>query len=77
MVRLKPEGLTSCSRCLRGKRERTFRQIDKKVRLFYGHIFLVTFSTPLHFSKKVADSLLETPERESVRSIVCQPASTW
>ena len=64
-ARLKPAGSTSCSRCFRGKWERNFRQIDKKLRLSYGRNFLVTFSKPVQ-RKSAEDNPVATPECEAV-----------
>jgi len=48
-----------------GKSEGNSRQIDKKMRLSYGRIFLVAFSKPVQ-RKSAEDNSVATPERETV-----------
>jgi hypothetical protein len=58
------KGSTSCSRCFREKWERNSREIDKKMRLSYGRIFLVTFSKPVQ-RKSTEDNPVATPDFEA------------
>ena len=63
--RARPAGSTSYSRCFRKKSEGNSRQIDKKMPLSYGRIFLVTFSKPVQ-RKSAEDNPVVNPEREAV-----------
>jgi hypothetical protein len=60
-----PAGLTSCSRCFREKSECNLREIDEKICLPYGQIFLVVFSKPVQ-RMSAEDNPVAAPEREAV-----------
>jgi len=60
-----PAGLTICSRGFSGKSECNLREIDEKIRLPYGRIFLVVLSKPVQ-RKSAEDSPVAPPEREAV-----------